>query len=99
MKSSVKSGNTELAKSNAATSNPHGHWRRIVLSPLLCSVLASLGIFGGISALFVGLACVVVHSVMPGDRVFDSTGTILLIVAIPMILVGSIFLDEIDRSK
>lgn len=71
--------------------------RRIILSPLLCSALASVGIFGGISALFTGLVCVFLHVVVAGDKAFDSVGTVLLISSIPMILVGSIFLDEIER--
>lgn len=65
---------------------------------MACSILASLGIFGGISSLFVGLVCVVVHSVISNDKAFDSVGTVLLIVAIPMILLGSIFLDEINNK-
>ena len=73
--------------------------RRTILSPLLCSVLATLGIFGGISALFSGLICVILHALVNGDTAFDSVGTILLISAIPMILVGSIFLDEIEKRK
>jgi hypothetical protein len=73
--------------------------RRNVLSPLICSLLASLGIFGGVSVLFVGIICVVLHAVIPQDRLFDSIGTVLLIAAIPMILTGSIFLDEIDGGK
>lgn len=80
---------------------PHGS-RSVVenlLTPIVCSVLATLGIFGGISSLFVGILAVALHAVVSGDRLFDRVGTILLIVAIPMILVGSIFLDEIERKK
>lgn len=73
--------------------------RKTVLSLLVCSVLASFGIFGGISSLFVGLVCVVLHSVISHDRIFDSVGTVLLIVAIPMILMGSVFLDEIEGGR
>ncbi len=73
--------------------------RRMILSPFLCSVLATLGIFGGISALFSGLICVILHALISGDTAFDRVGTVLLISAIPMILVGSIFLDEIERRK
>ena len=73
--------------------------RKNVLSPLVCSVLASFGIFGGISSLFVGLICIVIHGVISHDKIFDSVGTVLLIVAIPMILIGSIFLDEVEGGK
>lgn len=70
--------------------------RKTLLSPLVCSVLASLGIFGGIACLFAGVLCVVVHISLPGDTTFDRVGTTLLIAAIPMMLIGSIFLDEIE---
>lgn len=73
--------------------------RKTLLTPLVCSVLAAFGIFGGISSLFVGIVFVIIHSVVVGDRMFDQIGTFLLIVAIPMILVGSIFLDEIEEKK
>lgn len=73
--------------------------RLTVLSPILCSVLATVGIFGGISALFSGMVCVVIHALINGDKAFDTVGTGLLISAIPMILIGSIFLDEIEKKK
>ena len=73
--------------------------RKAVLTPFVSSVIASFGIFGGISSLFVGIVLVVLHSIVPGDRMFDRIGTGLLIVAIPMILIGSIFIDEIEGKK
>lgn len=72
--------------------------RRTLLRPLPCSIFAAAGIFGGISSLFVGLACIVIHAVIPTEMVFDRAGTFLLVVAIPMILIGSVFLDEIRRQ-
>jgi len=94
-------------KMNSTTLTSAGHpappikmsLRKRILTPLICSVFAAVGIFGGISSLFAGLICVVVHSVISGDTVFDQAGTLLLIVAIPMILVGSVFLDEIGGQK
>jgi hypothetical protein len=73
--------------------------QRTRLRPAIFSILASLGIFGGISALFVGLVFVIVHGVLSADIIFNKVGTGLLIVAIPMILLGSIFLDEIEGKK
>ena len=73
--------------------------RKALLTPLVCSVMASIGVFGGMSALFVGAMCVVFHGVMKQDVLFSQVGTVLLIVAIPMILLGSVFLDEIDLRK
>ena len=73
--------------------------RKTVLRPLPSSIFAAVGIFGGLSSLFVGLACIVIHAIVPGDAVFDRVGTLLLVVAIPMILIGAIFLDEIEGNK
>lgn len=69
--------------------------RKRLLRPGFCTVVAAVGIFGGISALFAGLLCVVIHEILSADVVYNQVGTTLLISAIPMILVGSIFLDEI----
>ena len=66
---------------------------------LTYALIASFGIFGGISALFVGIVSVIIHAVATGDRLFDRIGTGLLIVAIPMILIGSLFVDEIKGKK
>jgi hypothetical protein len=65
----------------------------------ICSIAAAFGIFGGLSSLFIGLVLIVIHGLMKTDRVFDRVGTGLLIVAIPMILIGSIFLDWINQDK
>lgn len=73
--------------------------RKVLLSPTVCSIVAALGIFGGISSLFIGIVSVILHSMVAGDKIFDRVGTFLLIVAIPMILIGSIFLDEIPGKK
>ena len=73
--------------------------RRKLMSPLVCAVLASFGVLGGVSALFVGIVSVVIHGIVPQEHIFNRVGTVLLIVAIPMILIGSIFLDEIDQRK
>jgi hypothetical protein len=73
--------------------------RKTVLRPLPSSIFAAVGIFGGLSSLFVGLTCVVIHAMVTGDRVFDRAGTVLLVAAIPMILIGSVFLDEIQGNK
>lgn len=69
--------------------------RKRILTPGVCSVAAGLGIFGGISFLFAGLICVILHEIVPADTIYNKVGTTLLISAIPMILVGSVFLDEI----
>ena len=93
--------NSNVNRENSTIQAPKvkSRWRRTILSPLFCSIAASFGIFGGISALIIGLVCVVIHSALAADRAFDTVGTVLLIAAIPMILVGSIFLDEIETNK
>lgn len=73
--------------------------RKSVLRPFSCSIFAAVGIFGGLSSLFVGLVSVMIHAMVPVEKVFDRVGTILLVAAIPMILVGSVFLDAIDCDK
>ena len=47
----------------------------------------------------VGIVLVVIHGFMKNDAVFDSIGTGLLIAALPMILIGSIFLDMINEKN
>ena len=69
------------------------------LRRMLFSAFAAFGVFGGVSALFVGIVFVVLHTVIAGDGVFDTLGTGLLITAIPMILIGSIFIDKIEGGK
>lgn len=73
--------------------------RPMILSPFFCSIVAGFGVLGGISALFIGLLCVLIHSLFPTETAFDTVATFLLIAAIPMILVGAIFLDEVEGKK
>ncbi|MFT3745838.1 MAG: hypothetical protein QM785_16305 [Pyrinomonadaceae bacterium] len=70
-------------------------WRKRILTPRRCSLAAGIGIFGGVFFLFAGLICVILHELIAGDTACNQIGTFVLISAIPMILVGSIFLDEI----
>ena len=77
----------------------HGRLRKFVLRPMLCAICASVGIFGGLASIFVGLVCVLIHAAIADDLAFDRVGSVLLIIAIPMILIGSIFLDEINSNK
>ena len=86
-------GHTSLS---GARRRPRSNTR---LRPVVCSVLAMFGIFGGISALFVGLVFVVLHGILAADKIFDRAGTVTLVAAIPMILIGSIFLDAIEEKN
>ena len=99
----MKEGNAPKATS-LTNSNASGTWLRrteenVRLRKMLFSAFAAFGVFGGISALFVGIVFVVLHSMMAGDRIFDTLGTGLLISAIPMILIGSIFIDKIQGTR
>ncbi len=90
----------EIKKTGTAKPvNPQKKLRKALLTSAVCSTLAAFGIFGGISSLFVGLLCVVVHGFVSEDRAFDQVGTILLIIAIPLILTGSVFLDESNKKS
>ena len=99
MKDEVKMNSTSLDSGFAAERRSRRSLRKALLTPVVCSVLASFGIFGGIASLFVGLICVLIHGLVSRDHIFDQAGTVLLIIAIPMILIGSIFLDEIQGEK
>jgi len=72
---------------------------RQIFKPLFCSIAALIGVFGGISILFAGLICVILHYAISGDSMFDRVGTIFLISAIPMLLIGSMFLDKASPSS
>ena len=87
--------NNAAAMGGLAVPKERGRLRKKVLTPGVCSVAAALGVFGGIAFLFAGLACVILHEIISGDVVYNQVGTTLLISAIPMILIGSVFLDEI----
>lgn len=78
------------------TNGDRGRLRRRILNRLVCSVLASLGIFGGISSLVAGCLSVVLHGIIPGDTLFGDAGTALLVLGIPLLLLGSVLLDELE---
>ena len=99
MKSETSLNNNILIKHPEVSDGPRRSIRTVILNPLVCSVAASIGIFGGISSLVAGVMCVVIHSILQGDEMFNRVGTTLLILGIPMILLGSVFLDEIGPKK
>ena len=99
MKRDIKVENAMVAHSVTTPSGFGWHMRKRILNPVLCSICASLGIFGGLSSLIIGLVCVLLHAAIPDDNMFDRMGTILLIGGIPLILLGSIFIDEIENNQ
>lgn len=80
------------------TPKPRGRFRRRVFTPTVSSIGAAVGIFGGIAALFIGLVCCIIHEMVRADHVYNQAATTLLVMAIPMIMLGSILLDEIERK-
>ncbi|HQZ97262.1 MAG TPA: hypothetical protein PLP21_13150 [Pyrinomonadaceae bacterium] len=95
MRYGYQSSNVFPVRRSGVANGARSEWRKKFLTPRVCSVAAGLGIFGGISFLFAGLVCVILHEIIQGDALCNQIGTGLLISAIPMILLGSVFLDEI----
>jgi hypothetical protein len=99
MKEDTEMNNTSVGVFPASQKKLHGKLRKSILNPLVCSVGATLGIFGGVSSLVAGLVCILLHAFVAQDVIFDRAGTTFLILGIPMLLLGSVFLDEIETSK
>jgi len=76
-----------------------GRSKRQGFTSISGSIGALIGIFGGISVLVAGVVCVILHYAISGDAVYDRVGTVCLIAAIPMLLIGSIFLDRASPSS
>jgi|CXWL01.1.fsa_nt_gi hypothetical protein len=98
MKEDIKMNNVRVGVFPESQKKSHGKVRKAILNPVVCSVGATLGILGGISSLVAGLACISIHLFVAQDVVFVRAGTTLLILGIPMLLLGSAFLDEIETS-
>ena len=99
MNDRIETKAAQLTNSDASGTWLHRTEANVRLGRMLFSAFAAFGVFGGISALFVGIVFVVLHSMVAGDRMFDTLGTGLLIAAIPMILIGSIFIDKIQETR
>jgi len=99
MKEDIKMNNAKVGVFPAPQAKPHGKLRKAILNPVVCSIAATLGIFGGASSLVAGLLCISIHLFIAQDVVFNRAGTTLLILGIPLLLLGSVFLDEIETNK
>lgn len=99
IKKEAKVVETLLKHNSGRPIKERGRIRSILLNPVVCTIGAAAGIFGGISALMSGLFCIIVHGLVPGDMAFDHAGTALLIMGVPLLLLGSIFLDEIPNDR
>lgn len=69
------------------------------ITTLMLSVFVFMFLGLGTVAPLVGLALIVIHSVIPEDRILADIGTVLMIVSIPMLLLGSHFMDLVDKRK
>ncbi len=99
MKEDTKMNNAKVGVFPASQTKVHSRLRKSILNPVVCSVGATLGIFGGVSSLVAGMVCISIHLFVAQDVVFDRAGTTLLILGIPLLLLGSVFLDEIETNK
>ena len=97
MQSNVKPDAMQIIDSPPSLTHA-GTSRSRILSPLICTIGASVGVFGGFAMLLTGLVFAVI-SAASSDRSFDRAGTILLIAALPAILIGAMFLDEINLNN
>jgi len=63
------------------------------------SGLACACLIGGISAPLLGLALIIIHTILVNDNLFNQIGTGLMIISIPLLLMGSHFLDVSDDCR
>ncbi len=66
---------------------------------ILFSALAAAFLGGGFAAPFFGLVFFIFHSLRLSEELFSKIGTFLMIIAIPMMLCGSHFLDKLEEQK
>lgn len=66
---------------------------------LLTPALAFIGLSWGILAPILGLVFFIIHSAVTNDHVFGDIGTGLIIASIPLLLIGSHFLDLWDKQR
>ena len=60
--------------------------------------LAFACLFGGFASSGIGFVLLIFHEIF-NDSVLNSIGTVLMIVSIPLILLGSVFMDSVDGSR
>lgn len=66
---------------------------------ILGTGLAFLFFGGGFLSPLLGMASIIIHSAISNDTVFGRIGTFFMIISIPMILLGSHFMDLIERKS
>lgn len=70
-----------------------------MLSPLFYEMLAFLSFVSGIFAIIAGQICSLIANQYQELPRLGTIGTILLIISIPLLLLGAVFLDKADESK
>lgn len=79
-------------KAEADTAAPVNNRRTTMIA------LAFGCLFAGFATPFVGLVLLIFHEIF-NDGLLNRIGTVLMIVSIPLILLGSILMDLIDGKK
>lgn len=73
--------------------------RRIALSPLFYELLAFISFVSGILSIIVGQIFSILSRLYQDMHGIGTIGTILLVIAIPLLLLGAVFLDKAEESK
>lgn len=63
------------------------------------SLLLIVCLCGGIASPVIGLVLTIVHSMVPGDKIFAKIAMSLTFVAIPLLLAGSHLMDVLARRR
>lgn len=66
---------------------------------VLLSTAALLCFVAGFLAPILGLAILVIHTLLPGDLALERLGTALMIISIPLLLIGSHLMDLFESRS
>ncbi len=61
------------------------------------TLLTGTFFFLGFSSVITGFVVTIVHAIMPNNRLLNAVGTFFIFISIPLLLIGSYFLDLSDR--
>ena len=83
------------ANALAVSTRREGKRRSRLLDPSTCSILAAIGMFGGLLSIAFGLFCAILDGIVANDTVFEQVSVALLMSGIPLMLIGSAFADAV----
>ena len=75
------------ANALAASTRGEGKRRSRILDPTTCSILAAIGMFGGLLSIAFGLFCAILDGIVANDTVFEQVSVALLMSGIPLMLI------------